>query len=119
MGSRTLRRPRLTIKAFARNTAKKATSHVHYSSGSIKTPYSHEPARTAAYLLALQGLGQTGCAAVPPERAGHCQRDHRTLDHGTVHHGHPVPRMFFPSAQSLPRTMIAESAADRQGHMVG
>lgn len=100
--------PAWTIRAFARNTAKKATSHVHYSSGSIKTPYSHEPARTSAYLLALQGLGKPGV-----------QQYHLSAQvtaKETIARSTTAPftmaiqcRMFFPSAQSLPRTMIAEA----------
>jgi molybdopterin guanine dinucleotide-containing S/N-oxide reductase-like protein len=53
--------PEWTIKALAREWAKKVTSTVHYYGGSyIRGPYSHEPARLEACLLGMQGLGKPG-----------------------------------------------------------
>jgi trimethylamine-N-oxide reductase (cytochrome c) len=53
--------PEWTIKALARDFAKKATSIAHYFGGGyIRGPYSHEPARLEGVLLAMQGLGKPG-----------------------------------------------------------
>jgi trimethylamine-N-oxide reductase (cytochrome c) len=53
--------PEWTIKALARDWAKKTVSIAHYFGGSyIRGPYSHEPARLEAVLLAMQGLGGPG-----------------------------------------------------------
>lgn len=68
--------PEWTIKALAREWAKKATSTHHGCGGSfIRGPYSHEPARLESLLLAMQGLGKPGVHQIsqqkgwpPPER---------------------------------------------------
>jgi trimethylamine-N-oxide reductase (cytochrome c) len=53
--------PEWTIKALAREFAKKATSIAHYFGGGyIRGPFSHEPARLEGVLLAMQGLGRPG-----------------------------------------------------------
>jgi trimethylamine-N-oxide reductase (cytochrome c) len=53
--------PEWTIKALAREFAKKATSIAHYFGGGyIRGPFSHEPARLEGVLLAMQGLGKPG-----------------------------------------------------------
>ena len=53
--------PEWTIKALARDWARKATSVVHYYGGPyIRGPYSHEPARLEIILLGMQGLGKPG-----------------------------------------------------------
>jgi anaerobic selenocysteine-containing dehydrogenase len=53
--------PEWTIKALAREWAKKVTSTIHYYGGSyIRGPYSHEPARLESCLLGMQGLGKPG-----------------------------------------------------------
>jgi len=53
--------PEWTIKALARDWAKKAVSIAHYFGGSyVRGPYSHEPARLECVLLAMQGLGGPG-----------------------------------------------------------
>jgi trimethylamine-N-oxide reductase (cytochrome c) len=50
-----------TIKALARQWAAKTTSTHHYCGGSfIRGPYSTEPGRLEALLLAMQGLGKPG-----------------------------------------------------------
>ena len=52
--------PVWTIKALARDWAKKATSIVHSNGGSdVRGPYSTEPARLEVILLGMQGTGQT------------------------------------------------------------
>jgi anaerobic selenocysteine-containing dehydrogenase len=53
--------PVWTIKALARDWAKKIVSIAHYFGGSyVRGPYSHEPARLECVLLAMQGLGAPG-----------------------------------------------------------
>ncbi|HJW76190.1 MAG TPA: molybdopterin-dependent oxidoreductase, partial [Thermoleophilia bacterium] len=53
--------PEWTIKALAREFARKTTSIVHYFGGSfIRGPYSHEPGRLECVLLGMQGLGGPG-----------------------------------------------------------
>ncbi|MGI5940422.1 MAG: molybdopterin-dependent oxidoreductase [Thermoleophilia bacterium] len=53
--------PSYTIKALAREYAKKVTSTIHSFGGSmIRGPYSSEPARLEVVLLAMQGLGKPG-----------------------------------------------------------
>jgi molybdopterin guanine dinucleotide-containing S/N-oxide reductase-like protein len=53
--------PEWTIKALAREFAAKRTSVGHFFGGGyIRGPYSHEPARMEAVLLAMQGLGKPG-----------------------------------------------------------
>jgi molybdopterin guanine dinucleotide-containing S/N-oxide reductase-like protein len=53
--------PPWTIKALARDFAKKVTSIAHYFGGSMfRGPYSHEPARLECILLGMQGLGGPG-----------------------------------------------------------
>ena len=103
-----------TIKAFARNICKKTTSHVHYSSGSIKTPYSHEPGRAQAYLLAMQGLGKPGVQQLHLEATNMGKEriaQSSTRPFSMLNHC----RMFYPTAQSLPRTEIATALTE--GHV--
>ncbi len=53
--------PSRTIKALARDWAKKIVSIAHYFGGSyIRGAYSHEPARLECILLGMQGLGKPG-----------------------------------------------------------
>jgi molybdopterin guanine dinucleotide-containing S/N-oxide reductase-like protein len=53
--------PEWTIKALARDWAKKVTSVIHYFGGSyVRGPFSHEPARLECILLGMQGLGGPG-----------------------------------------------------------
>jgi anaerobic selenocysteine-containing dehydrogenase len=53
--------PEWTIKALARDWAKKTTSIVHGNGGpGIRGPYSSEPARLEAMLLGMRGLGKPG-----------------------------------------------------------
>ena len=53
--------PARTIKALAREWAAKRTTIVHCMGGGyIRGPYSHEPARLEALLLAMQGVGKPG-----------------------------------------------------------
>jgi molybdopterin guanine dinucleotide-containing S/N-oxide reductase-like protein len=53
--------PEWTIKALAREFARKVTSIIHYFGGSmVRGPYSHEPGRLECVLLGMQGLGGPG-----------------------------------------------------------
>ena len=57
--------PEWTIKALARDWAKRSVSIAHYFGGSYDPrAYSHEPARLEVYLTGYAGTGRTGC---PPE----------------------------------------------------
>ncbi len=53
--------PVWTIKALARDWAKKIVTIGHYFGGGMaRGPYSHEPARLEVVLLGMQGLGRPG-----------------------------------------------------------
>jgi len=53
--------PEWTIKALAREWAKKRTSWMHVCGGAyIRGPFTHECARLEAILLSMQGLGRPG-----------------------------------------------------------
>ncbi|MEJ2041083.1 MAG: molybdopterin-dependent oxidoreductase, partial [Desulfosarcinaceae bacterium] len=53
--------PEWTIKALAREFARKVTSIAHYFGGGfIRGPFSHEPARLECIMLGMQGLGGPG-----------------------------------------------------------
>jgi len=53
--------PEWTIKALAREFAKKVTSIIHYFGGGMcRGPFSHEPGRLECILLGMQGLGAPG-----------------------------------------------------------
>ncbi|MGA2262873.1 MAG: molybdopterin-dependent oxidoreductase [Acidobacteriota bacterium] len=53
--------PEWTIKALAREFAKKRTSIAHYfGGGMIRGPYAHEAGRLEVCLLGMQGLGKPG-----------------------------------------------------------
>jgi trimethylamine-N-oxide reductase (cytochrome c) len=53
--------PEWTIKALARDWAKKITTIGHYfGGGMIRGPLAHEPARFEVILLGMQGLGKPG-----------------------------------------------------------
>ncbi len=53
--------PTWTIKALARDWAKKTVTIGHYFGGGMaRGPYSHEPARLEVVLLGMQGLGKPG-----------------------------------------------------------
>ena len=100
--------PAWTIKAYARKMGTKVASHVHFSSGHIKGPYSHEPGRTSAYLLAMQGLGKPGvqqyhlnCTVIGKEFLARST----TAPFSSIN----KCRMFYPSEQKIPRTMVAEA----------
>ena len=105
--------PEYTIKAYARNRAKLTTASVHFSSGAIKGPYSHEPGRTHAYLLGLQGLGKPGvqqafmnASLIGKEIIARSTSSPFSMANQC--------RMFYPSEQKIPRTLVAEALLE--GH---
>jgi molybdopterin guanine dinucleotide-containing S/N-oxide reductase-like protein len=83
--------PEWTIKALAREFAKKRTTVAHHFGGSyIRGPYSSEPARLEAIMLGMQGLGKPGV-------------------HSTNLHLGWTPRFNYPEAASVPRTMMFQT----------
>lgn len=100
--------PTWTIKAYARNVAKKATSHAHFSSGAIKGPYSHEAGRTGAYKLGMMGLGKPGVQQLFMNSSTVAKSNIST---GTVHPYTGVNRThrYFPTPYTIPRTMVAQA----------
>ena len=100
--------PAWTIKAFARKWGKSTTALANYSSGSVKGPYSHEPGRTSAYKLAMQGLGKPGVQ--------HFYMNAADMAKHTLARTTTAPflmankcRMYVPTVQSLPRTGVAHA----------
>lgn len=99
--------PAYTIKAYARNRAAKVTGQVHFSSAAIKGPYSHEPGRTNAYLLGLMGLGKPGVQIAFMNAS--CMGKEIIARSTSAPFSHLNKcRMFYPSEQKIPRTLIAE-----------
>jgi len=102
--------PSRTIKALARMWASKITSIAHSNGGPyIRGPYSTEPARLEALLLAMQGLGKPGANQVKMIEWGFDnQQKHNPLPHPlfipVLHEAHrggrqritDVPRQFIP-----------------------
>ena len=73
--------PPWTIKALAREFAKKVTSIIHYFGGSfIRGPFSHEPGRLECILLGMQGLGGPGVHQMPDLLLRHAA-GRRTQEH--------------------------------------
>jgi trimethylamine-N-oxide reductase (cytochrome c) len=103
--------PEWTIKALARKWGKQRTSLVHFSSGHVKGPYSHEPGRTSAYKMALQGLGRPG---VQQFHINAAEMAKPIIENSTV--GQMImcnrSRMYVPTVQSLPRTAVAHAIQD-------
>jgi trimethylamine-N-oxide reductase (cytochrome c) len=100
--------PEWTIKALARKWGTMATALVHFSSGTIKGPYSHEPGRTGAYKIAMQGLGKPGVQQFfmnASDMANHSISPSTTMPFINA----MKARMFYPTVQSLPRTGVAHA----------
>ncbi|MCL1847551.1 MAG: molybdopterin-dependent oxidoreductase [Coriobacteriia bacterium] len=100
--------PAWTIKAYARKWGTQRTALVHFSSGSVKGPYSHEPGRTAAYKMAMQGLGAPGVQQMYITNS--------EMAKPLIAEGLNMPfvmcnraRMYVPTVQSIPRTAIARA----------
>jgi molybdopterin guanine dinucleotide-containing S/N-oxide reductase-like protein len=113
--------PEWTIKALARDWAKKAVSIAHYFGGSyIRGPYSHEPARLECVLLGMQGLGKPGVqqtqisySGVP--RAMEATKSMLTMNatfdsakNNRILRPHRTTAYFF-TKQGIPKTLIQEA----------
>ncbi len=111
--------PVWTIKALARDWAKKIVTIGHYFAGGMaRGPYSHEPARLECILLGMQGLGKPGVHQAQIAYVGMP----RNVIGGTGHMGmfqnlskHPLgkrlltPHQTTPTAwgkQLIPKTLI-------------
>jgi len=121
--------PSYTIKALARDWAKKIVTIGHYFAGGMaRGPYSHEPARLEVVLLGMQGLGKPGVHQAQiaytgmPKNIAAGGKDHMgTFEklEGTVA-GERIlkPHRGTPTAwgkQLLPKTLV--EAAIRKGHL--
>jgi len=98
--------PSYTIKALAREFAKKVTSIVHSYGGSmIRGPYSSEPARLEVVLLAMQGLGKPG---VHQENCwkGFPRSVVKPTEATEARQGSMYGYFWPPPAQILPKTLI-------------
>jgi trimethylamine-N-oxide reductase (cytochrome c) len=100
--------PEWTIKALAREWGTKVTALVHFSSGAIKGPYSHEPGRTEAYKLAMQGLGAPGVQQFFMNASDMSRHALSNSTTAPFHMGMKC-RMFYPNPQTIPRTMVAKA----------
>ena len=106
--------PVWTIKALAREWAKKKTSVAHNTGGPfIRGPYSHEPARLEGVLLGMQGLGKPGVHFLGSTGAG----QPRTAASASVGSARTPGRATrgcrnVRSAQFLPKTLIHHAILD-------
>ena len=103
-----------TIKALAREWAKKATSIAHGNGGSyIRSAYSHEPGRLEVMLLAMQGLGKPGASQIKMIEWALFGLDSQNPAPRSKCLPKPEPAykgwMFQPTEQFIPKTMIAEA----------
>lgn len=80
----------------------------------MKTPYSHEPGRTGAYKLALQGLGKPGVQQLHLN-ASSMAKANIARSTSAPYSSINQCRMFYPNVQSIPRTMVAEALTE--GHV--
>ena len=113
-----------TIKALARDWAKKTVTIGHYfGGGMIRGPYSHEPARLEVILLGMQGLGKPGVhqAQIAYQGMPKNVMTRRRGSHGHVRrpHGHPGGRAAAQASPGHPDGL--GQAADpqdphRRGH---
>ena len=115
--------PPWTIKALARDWAKKAVTIGHYFAGGMaRGPYSTEPARLEVVLLGLQGLGKPG---VHQAQIAYTGMPKNVITGGADHMGpfanltaHPAgerllkPHKGTPTAwgkQMVPKTLIEDA----------
>ncbi|MCA9978082.1 MAG: molybdopterin-dependent oxidoreductase, partial [Anaerolineales bacterium] len=96
--------PEWTIKALAREWARKPTSIGHFCGAHIRGPYSHEAGRTAAYKLCMQGMGGPGVHQI------HLFSFNVARQPAKTNYGPILPAMqatqFMPTEQAIPRTMV-------------
>lgn len=106
--------PEYTIKELARHWAKKVTSIGHYCGCHIRGPYSHEPARTEVYKLAMQGIGKPGI-----EQIG--LFSWQVVWPRMIHGEDTYPAIlgqramqFVPQDQQIPRTLVHHAILDKE-----
>ncbi|MFC1840883.1 molybdopterin-dependent oxidoreductase, partial [Thermodesulfobacteriota bacterium] len=116
--------PEWTIKALARDFARKVTTIGHYfGGGMIRGPLSHEPARFEVILLGMQGLGKPGAHQiqiayqglprniVTPKTGGHMAM-FESLKNSKYGDRLLKPHSITPKAwgkQMIPKTLIEEA----------
>ncbi len=114
--------PPWTIKALARQMAKKRTSlsTVGAGGGTIRGPYSHEPARLMVYLLGMQGLGKPGSqsdrlslASLAYDRSSISGKDGLEVLCG------PVCNCTTMTRQIIPKTLVHEAILNPPINMSG
>lgn len=111
--------PEWTIKALARESHKTPTSYMHFSNGGIRGPYSHEPGRTEAYKLAMQGMGKPGVEMI--HLASNHPASYRIDQQGCTGAALFLTRIFqyVPTVQSIPRTMVHRAILEGEQHWWG
>ncbi len=102
--------PEWTIKALAREWGSKITSIGHFCGAHIRGPYSHEPGRTEAYKLAMQGLGGPGVHQIHLFSFNVARQPSHT-SYGPFLWGFKAVQ-FMPTEQAIPRTMIHHAIMD-------
>ena len=109
--------PEWTIKALARQWARKVTSTIHYYGGSyIRGPYSHEPARLEVCLLGMQGLGKPGVHQYRTMMGGDMipvrdqPRPVKEIERAFVSELWPGMRqLFISSKQIIPKSLVHQA----------
>lgn len=105
--------PEYTIKELARHWAKKVTTIGHYCGCHIRGPYSHEPARTEVYKLAMQGVGKPGIGQVA---LFSWQFAWPKMIHGEDTYPAILgqrAQQFVPKDQQVPRTMVHHAILEK------
>jgi trimethylamine-N-oxide reductase (cytochrome c) len=109
--------PEWTIKALAREWAKKRTSIGHYAGCHVRGPYSHEPGRTEVYKLGMQGLGGPGIQQI---HLVSFKTAEQTIKEGTFAFMTADRTVqFVPVTQSIPRTLVHEAIEKGELHWFG
>ena len=126
--------PEWTIKALARDWAKKTVTIGHYFGGGMaRGPYSTEPARLEVVLLGMQGLGKPGVHQAQIAYTGMPRNiiDRRRRPHGDVRRTSPhspagdrllKPHKGTPTAwgkQMVPKTLIEKAIKNGTGRLLG
>jgi len=106
--------PEWTIKALARQWAKKPTSIGHFCGCHIRGPYSHEPARTEIYKLGMMGVGKPGIHQIHLNSFVAAKQKLKVTPQGPAWFAMKA-YMFMPTDQAIPRTLVAKAIAE--GHV--
>jgi len=106
--------PEWTIKALAREWARKRTSIGHFCGCHIRGPYSHEPGRTEIYKLAMQGVGKPGIHQIHINSFSTAKQKLQISPQGPAWFAMHC-YMFMPTEQAIPRTLVAKAIAE--GHV--